>query len=98
MVPQFPVLRAPLTTEEVKVMATALEYGVIAAGISVAIIVVVQGIGPSRTSYSTKPAAPVVKPELQFSARDGRWMDIVKDADADEGEGFRAVVVKPGYW
>ena len=79
-------------------MATAIEYGLIAAGISVAIIAVVQGIGPSRTSYSTKPAAPVVKPELQFSARDGRWMNIVKDLDSSKGNGFKAIVVNVGYW
>lgn len=35
---------------------------------------------------------------LRSAARDGRWMDIVKDADAAKGEGFKAVVVNSGYY
>ena len=78
-------------------MATAIEYGLIAAGISVAIIAVVNGL-PRLGTTTPKPAAPIVKEEPQFAAREGRQMYIVKDLDSSKGNGFKAIVVNVGYW
>lgn len=79
-------------------MATAIEYGLIAAGISVAIIAVVNGTSNLSITKKQEPVAPVVKPELQFAAREGKLMSIVKELDSTKGNGFKAIVVSPGYW
>ena len=80
-------------------MATAIEYGLIAAGIAITIVTAVSSTTSMldvKTASVAKPEAPIVKPELSFKVTESAWMKIEKDADASYGNGMRAVVVKPG--
>src|ERR1700730_10924143 len=53
--------------------ATAIEYGLIAAGISVAIITVVQGLGSKLTSTFTSVSAALQKASIMY------WLEWAHD-------------------
>lgn len=75
-------------------MATAIEYGLIAAGISVAIIVTVQGLGsklsstlsPASTRYEPAPSPKPLKP----SVTEMGWRNIIAEHETSQPD-VRAV-------
>jgi len=78
-------------------MSTAIEYGLIAAGISVAIIAVVQGLGPRLKSTFSEPV--IVRreppPPPKFSAALGGWRPVISQEETGV-PGFRKLIVDIG--
>jgi hypothetical protein len=57
-------------------MATAIEYGLIAAGISVAIIAVVNGLGDTHPKTGFKPASQTTVQRAPFEERCPAYNDL----------------------